>query len=69
MMTLNQPHPQSSSGIRLAELIAALSVATDFGMGQPVEFALRSCVLAMRLGEALHMSDEALHWGRPSPPS
>lgn len=26
--------------MRLAELMAALSIATDFGMGQPLEFAL-----------------------------
>ncbi|MFN8458021.1 MAG: hypothetical protein U0401_25775 [Anaerolineae bacterium] len=25
--------------------------ATDLGMGQPLEFALSSCVLAVRLGE------------------
>ena len=30
-----------------------LSLATDLGMGQPLEFALRSCVLAVRLGDAL----------------
>ena len=46
--------------VRLAEIVEVLSLATDLGMGQPLEFALRSCVLAMRLGEALHYSDEAL---------
>ncbi len=30
----------------------ALSLATDLSMGQPVEFALKSCVLSMRLGAA-----------------
>jgi len=39
--------------IRRAEIIAALSMATDLAMGQPMENALRSCVLARRLGEAL----------------
>src|SRR5206468_9629808 len=39
--------------MRRAEIIAALSMATDLAMGQPMENALRSCVLAMRLGEAL----------------
>jgi hypothetical protein len=34
--------------IRLAELMAALSIATDLGMGQPLEFALCSCVPAVR---------------------
>src|SRR5689334_23222500 len=42
-----------TTDIRLAELIAALSLATDLGMGQPLEHALCSCVLAVRLGEAL----------------
>ena len=50
----------TSLPVRLAEIVAALSLATDLGMGQPLEFALRSCVLAIRLGEALHYSDEAL---------
>jgi hypothetical protein len=29
-------------GIRLAELVAAFSLATDLGLGQPVEHVLRS---------------------------
>ena len=40
----------ADSGVRLAELMAALSIATDLGMGQPLETALCSCVVAMRLG-------------------
>jgi hypothetical protein len=44
------------SEIRLAELVAALSIATDLGMGQPMEYILRSCVLSVRLGEALGLS-------------
>src|SRR5436305_14546103 len=47
------PKPSPSSGLRLAEVIAALSLATDLGMGQPLEFALTGCVLATRLGESL----------------
>lgn len=46
--------------LRLAEVIAALSLATDLGMGQPLEFALRSCILAVRLGDALGWNDEQL---------
>src|SRR5213080_4403396 len=37
--------------IRAAELIGALSLATDLGTGQPLEHAMRSAVLAVRLGE------------------
>jgi HD-GYP domain-containing protein (c-di-GMP phosphodiesterase class II) len=47
--------------LRLAELVAALSLATDLGMGQPMEWALRSCLLGVRLGAALGMSEGELH--------
>lgn len=33
--------------VRLAELVAAISLATDLGTGQPVEHALRTCHLSM----------------------
>jgi HD-GYP domain-containing protein (c-di-GMP phosphodiesterase class II) len=37
--------------IRAAELVGALSLATDLGTGQPLEHALRTAVLAVRLGD------------------
>ena len=39
--------------LRLAELIAALSLATDLGMGQPMEKAMRSCLIALALGRRM----------------
>jgi hypothetical protein len=45
--------PAPTTDVRLTELMAALSIATDLGMGQPLEFALQSCVLAPRLAEQL----------------
>ena len=42
---------QGASGIRLAELVAAFSLATDLGLGQPMEHVLRSWVIAARLGD------------------
>lgn len=39
--------------VRIAELICSISLATDLGTGQPLEHALRTCVLAQRAGEAL----------------
>jgi HD-GYP domain-containing protein (c-di-GMP phosphodiesterase class II) len=48
------------SGIRLAELMASLSVATDLAMGQPVEYALCSSVLAVHLGAEAGLSDAEL---------
>jgi hypothetical protein len=46
--------------IRLSELMAALSLATDLGMGQPVEFAWQACAVALRLGVALEFSEAEL---------
>jgi len=46
--------------IRLAELMAALSMATDLGMGQPMEFAMTACIVAVRLGAAAGFGDDQL---------
>src|SRR5262245_20546241 len=53
--TMQLKPSSSSSALRLAEVMAALSLATDLGMGQPLEFALTSCVLATRMGQSLGM--------------
>lgn len=37
--------------LRLAELVAALSLATDLGTGQPFEHALRTCSLSLTLAK------------------
>ena len=37
--------------VRAAELVGAISLATDLGTGQPLEHALRTAVLAVHLGE------------------
>lgn len=42
----------SRQGVRLAELIASLSLATDLGLGQPQEHVLRQTVIADRLAAA-----------------
>ena len=41
------------SEVRLAEVVATLSLATDLGYGQPMEHVLRSCLIALRLSERL----------------
>lgn len=46
--------------LRLAELLAALSLATDLGVGQPLEQALRTCLIALSLGERSGLSGEEL---------
>jgi len=45
------------SGVKLPELVAAFSLATDLGMGLPMEHVLRSWRIAARLGE--HLGVEA----------
>lgn len=55
-----QPSPIAASGVRRAELITALSLAIDLGTGQPMERALRSCLLSVRLGDALGLSAQDL---------
>jgi hypothetical protein len=49
-----------SEPLRLAELVAALSLATDLGMGSPLEQELRSCLVAVRLGEQLGLDEDEL---------
>jgi hypothetical protein len=39
------------SQVRLAKLVASLSLATDLGLGQPMEHILRSCTLGLRIAE------------------
>ncbi len=48
----------SRNELRLAELIAALSLAIDLGMGQPMEHFMRACLLAMRLANALNLDEQ-----------
>ena len=38
---------------RLVELVAALSLAADLGLGQPMEHGMRACVIATRLASRL----------------
>jgi len=51
---------ESSSGVSLAEVVAAVAVAGDLGLGQPLEHMLRSCTLATRLAEQLEVGPEDL---------
>jgi HD-GYP domain-containing protein (c-di-GMP phosphodiesterase class II) len=47
--------------VRLSELIGALSLATDLGLGQPMEYLLRTCLLAIGIGAELKLSAADLH--------
>ena len=43
--------------VRLAELLTVLALGADLGMGQPLDHAMRQCVLASRIGERLGLTD------------
>jgi HD-GYP domain-containing protein (c-di-GMP phosphodiesterase class II)/DNA-binding CsgD family transcriptional regulator len=45
--------------VRLAELIAMISLGTDLGMGQPMEHVMRQSLIALRLAERLGLDDES----------
>jgi HD-GYP domain-containing protein (c-di-GMP phosphodiesterase class II) len=51
---------QAAESIRLAEVVAALSIATDLGTGQPLEHALRTAIIAVRLGELAELTPPEL---------
>ncbi len=44
--------------MRLAELVAVLSLGTDLGLGQPMEHVLRQCLIALRIGDRLALAEE-----------
>ena len=50
----------SETPVRAAEVIGAMSIATDLGTGQPLEHALRTAILAVRLGELAGLSPPEL---------
>jgi HD-GYP domain-containing protein (c-di-GMP phosphodiesterase class II) len=41
----------SERSVRLAELLAALSLGVDLGFGQPMEHVLRQCLIALRIAD------------------
>ena len=45
--------------MRLAELVAALSLGIDLGFGQPMEHVLRQCLIALRLAERVGLDEDA----------
>jgi HD-GYP domain-containing protein (c-di-GMP phosphodiesterase class II) len=47
----------AGSDVRLAELVASISLATDLGLGQPMEHVLRSCILGLRIAEDLQLEE------------
>lgn len=52
--------PPDGAQIRLSELMAALSIATDLNMGRPQESAITSCLISVRLGERIGLDSDRL---------
>jgi HD-GYP domain-containing protein (c-di-GMP phosphodiesterase class II) len=46
------------TAVRLAELVAALSLGVDLGFGQPMEHVLRQCLIALRLAERVGLDED-----------
>ncbi|HEY0871724.1 MAG TPA: HD domain-containing phosphohydrolase [Acidothermaceae bacterium] len=44
--------------VRLADLVAALSLGVDLGFGQPMEHVLRQCLIALRVADRIGLDDE-----------
>jgi HD-GYP domain-containing protein (c-di-GMP phosphodiesterase class II) len=44
--------------LRTADLMAALSLASDLAVGLPAEHAVRSCYIAMHLAEEMHLAPD-----------
>src|SRR6478735_7045841 len=51
--------PPTETRVRLAELIAMISLGTDLGTGQPMEHAMRQSLIALRLAERLGLDEAA----------
>src|SRR3954451_23099464 len=51
--------PPGPGRVRLAELIAMVSLGTDLGLGQPMEHGLRQTLIAVRLAERLGLDEQA----------
>jgi HD-GYP domain-containing protein (c-di-GMP phosphodiesterase class II) len=49
--------PPARTGIRLAELVATMSLGTDLGLGQPMEHCIRQTLIALRMGERLGLAE------------
>ena len=48
----------SGNPVRLAELLAALSLGVDLGFGQPMEHVVRQCWIALRMAEHLGLGED-----------
>jgi HD-GYP domain-containing protein (c-di-GMP phosphodiesterase class II)/DNA-binding CsgD family transcriptional regulator len=50
--------PGQSEDVRVAELVALMSLGADLGLGQPMEHALRQSVIALRIAARLGLDEQ-----------
>lgn len=55
--TLNRSQPKVLPQFRTADILSALSHATDLAEGHPRGHAQRTCIIGMRVAEFIHMSE------------
>ena len=48
----------ASARVRLAELVATISLGTDLGLGQPMEHVIRQTIIALRLADLLDLDEQ-----------
>src|SRR5205823_1227162 len=49
--------PGRAAALRLPDVMVAMALATDIGLGAPLESGLRICLLSMRLAEAMDLPE------------
>jgi HD-GYP domain-containing protein (c-di-GMP phosphodiesterase class II) len=59
-MAMPGPAAKARSGIRMAQVLGAFSLATDLGMAQPLGHVLRTCYIALRIGRELKLAESDL---------
>jgi HD-GYP domain-containing protein (c-di-GMP phosphodiesterase class II) len=52
--------PSASERLRLAELLASLSLATDIGTGRPLGHGARTCIASMAIGHRMGLDTQRL---------
>lgn len=57
-MTRHPPSKPLHGPIRMAEVLAAFSLATDLGAGKPMGHAIRACYLGMHIAQTMRLSTE-----------
>lgn len=55
---VSRAEPDQARGVRLSEVISALSFALDITEGQPMGHAVRTCLIGMKIGNAIGLTDE-----------